>query len=217
MFSFCFFRGASCCDSRRSLFLGCTFHDRGFFRSHYWCLDLPSYPFHCVSFWSMEKFTKKQIIPISGNLSTLSQATFPPAPWTFAPPKLWVLKSWTSPQRISGCLEFERNLIQSQTRPTKTRKTRGPGVCWVFIVISWLKHTSPASFWKIPRFLWKKVGDLCWSSFRGFFPTKHQQSKRNELIGSVISSKFHPWSWTASLLLISGDSWKIQTILPLSS
>ena len=61
--------------------------------------------------------------------STVSQATFPTAPWTFAPPKLWVLKSWTSPRRISGCLEFERNRIQSQTRPKITRKTRVRWVC----------------------------------------------------------------------------------------
>ena len=111
--------------------------------------------------------------------SFLSQATCPTAPWTFAPPKLWVLKSWTSPRRISGCLEFERNLIQSQNETQKTKKNPGPGCVLGFqvfiVIIWWLKHTSPASFWKSPRVFVKKRLE----TFAGVLSVESETNKTN--------------------------------------
>lgn len=212
MLSFCFFRGASCCDSRRSLFLGVILHVSWswFFRSHYWCLDLPSYPFHGVSFWFIENSWKTNHSylrpPFQRLLGHLLRQSF----------EFWNHGLLLGAFRMS---RIERNRIQSQTRPKEQEKPGFVGCvlgfhCDILVIEAYFTSI----FLENPKvFGQEKVGDFCWSSFRGFWnqPKKHPQSKRNELIGSVIPSKFHPWSWTASSE--QGDSWKIQTILPLSS
>lgn len=126
MLSFCFFRGASCCDSRRSLFSGVILHVSWswFFQVPLLVLGLTILPFPWRIILIHRKFMK--------NKSFLSQATFPTAPWTFAPPKLWVLKSWTSPRRFQDVSNREK----SDPIPNETKRARKTRVRWVCVGFS---------------------------------------------------------------------------------
>ena len=178
MFSFCFLgvlhvaiQGGRCFWTR-----SCTFHDRGFFRSHYWCLDLPSYPFHCVSFWFIKNSWKT-------NHSYLRQ----PSQQLLGHLLRQSFEFWNHGLLLGEFQDvFEKREIWSNPKRDQQKQKNPSWVCVLGFHCDYIEAYFTSIFLENPNiFVKKKVGDLCWSSFRGFWNQQKTPAVEKERIDRI--------------------------------